>query len=181
MQPKDVAVSALLFLCIPLPAWPQTADEIRAWEAMRARELERLPVAVRSYANSIGCAVTFRPKDVVRWEGAPMEVKYVALISLDEGCAGGSGTWRSTFVAVREGAYGKLFVHARYSAPELTSMQFPQLIDAIYTTRKGVRFVGRIPQAGEPDSGPSKRVGGTVAWSGQEWAVLDGECTVQQC
>lgn len=181
MRLRNMAATVLLFLIIPSSGWAQTAGDIRAWDEMRARELERLPKTVRSYANSIGCSVTFRPGDVVHWEGVPSEIKYLALISLDEGCAGGSATWRSTLLAVREGEYGKLFVHARYSLPELTSMNFPQLIDSIYNTASGVRFVGRIPQADDPANRPSKRVSGTVIWSGKEWEVLDGPCSVDQC
>lgn len=181
MQFKDVAMSLLLLIGIPLPGWSQTAEELRAWEDTRARQLERLPMAVRSYAASIGCAVTFRPKDVVRWEGAPTEVKYLVLITLDEGCAGGSGTWKSALIAMREGEGGKLFVHPKYSVPELTSMQFPQLIDAIYSTRHGVRFVGRIPQGNDPSNRPTKRVSGTVIWSGEGWGILDSECAAEQC
>lgn len=180
MQLKDVAVVAFLFLGIPLPGWSQTAEEIRVWDETRARELARLPVVVRSYAHSIGCHVWFKPENVVRWEGIP-EIKYVALISLDDGCAGGSGTWKSVLVAVREGASGKLYVHPAYSLAELTSMQLPQMIDAIYNTEHGVRFVGRIPQGDDPNNNPSKRVSGTVVWSGKEWTVPDGECIVQYC
>ncbi len=180
MHLKDVAVLALLFLGTPLTGWAQTAEELRAWDETRAAELKRLPRVVRSYANSIGCAVWFDPKNVVRWEGTP-GVEYVALISLDEGCAGGSRSWRSVLVAVHEGAWGKLFVHAKYSLPELTSMQFPQMIDSLYNTKDGVRFVGRIPQGNDPDNVPTKRVSGTVAWSGQEWTVRGGECSAPQC
>ena len=125
---------------------------------------------VRSYANAIGCEVRFDPRNVVRWEGAP-GVRYVALVTLDEGCSGGSRSWRTVLVGVREGAAGRLFVHAGASLPERTSAQFPQWIDSIRNTADGVRFVGHVAQGDEPDNRPSKRVSGTVVWSGQEWAV----------
>lgn len=180
MQRKDVAVLALLLLSVSSPGRAQTGEDLRAWDQMRARELERLPGVVRAYANSIGCEVAFTPKNVVRWEGAP-GVQYVALVALDVGCSGGSRSRRSVLMGVREGAWGKLFVDATYSLPELTSMQFPQLIDSLYNTKDGVRFVGRIPQGDDPDNRPSRRVSGTVVWSGREWTVLGGECGIEQC
>ena len=180
MRIKDVAVVVLSLAGIALPAWPQTADDIRAWDEMRANELRRLPERVRSYAESIGCNVEFEPRNIVRWEGTP-GIRYVALITLDDGCAGGTRNWRSAFVAVREGAHGKLYVHSEYSSPEVTSMQFPQLIDVLYNTAHGVRFVGRVTQDNDPANRPSKRVVGTVAWSDRGWVVLDGECSVKDC
>jgi hypothetical protein len=180
MRLKDVAMLTVLLGCVSMPAWAQTAEDIRVWDEARARELKRLPKVVRSYAESIGCRVAIEPTNVLRWDGPP-EVKYIALISIDAGCAGGSRSSRSIFVAVREGAGGKLYVHGTYSLPELTSMRFPRWMDSISSTKHGIRFAGRVMRADDPDNKPSRRVSGTVGWSGQGWVVLDGECAVNGC
>lgn len=171
MRLHRTAIIALL--CCPLPGWAQTAHELREWEAMEARGMERLPDAVWSYANSIGCNVSFNPSNIARWKGTP-GVHYIALVRLDEGCSGGTGSWRSIILAVRQGANAKLFIHPDYSLPRLTSEAFPQMIDSISATKNGVRFAGRIHQAHDDHNNPSSPVAGTIVWSGKEWAILDG-------
>lgn len=170
MRLRYIILFALL--CSPLPGWPQTAHELREWEAMEARGLEHLPDAVRSYANSIGCNVSFNPRNIARWKGAP-GVSYLASVALDEGCSGGTGSWRSIILAVRQGANAKLFIHPDYSLPTLTSQAFPQMIDSISATEHGVRFTGRVPQAHDDHNNPSRPVAGTIVWTGKEWSTLD--------
>jgi len=151
-------------LCSPLLGWAQTAHELSEWEVIEARVVERLPDIVSSYASSIGCNVSFNPNNIARWKIDP-EVRYIALVTLDEGCSGGSRSWRSIILAVRQGANATLFIHPDYSLPKLTSEAFPQMIDSISATEHGVRFAGRVPQAHDNQNNPSRPVAGTIVWT----------------
>ncbi|MGH8054575.1 MAG: hypothetical protein ACREP4_11725 [Stenotrophomonas sp.] len=170
MRLRHIVLMALL--CSPLPGWSQTARELREWAIMGPRGVERLPDAVRSYANSIGCNVPFNPNNLARWEG-DAGVRYIALVTLDEGCSGDTGSWRSILLAVRQGANATLLIHPDDSLPKLSSEAFPQMIDSISATVHGVRFAGRVPQVHDDHNNPSKPVAGTIVWTGREWAVLD--------
>lgn len=170
MRLRHIVLMALL--CSPLSGWSQTAHELREWEVIKVRGVERLPDAVRAYANSIGCNVSFNPNNIARWKGDP-GVRYIALVTIDEGCSGGSGSWRSIILGVRQGANATLFIHPDYSLPKLTSEAFPQMIDSISATEHGVRFAGRVAQAHDNQNNPSKPVTGTIVWAGKEWAVRD--------
>lgn len=165
---RKICLVLMMMLGTPLSAGSQTAHDIKAWEERKAEALKQMPEVVESYANSIGCNVSFKPRNFVRWQGDP-GVRYIALVSLDESCAGGSASWRSIVIALREGAHAKLLVHPGYSLPELTSPRFPQLIDSISTTPHGVRFAGRVPDADDPQNMPSEAVSGIIVWSGTEW------------
>lgn len=158
--------------CCPLLGSAQTPHERREWQAMEARGIEGLPDVVRSYANSIGCNVSFDSSNVARWKGNP-GVHYIALVTLDEGCSGGTRSWRSIILAVRRGANASLFIHPDYSLSKLTSEAFPQMIDSISATKDGVRFTGRIPRARDDHNNPSRHVTGKIVWTGKEWAMLN--------
>lgn len=168
MRLRYIAFMALL--CSPLLAWAQTAHELREWEAIKARAFERLPGTVLSYASSIGCNVSFNPNNIVRWKEEP-GVRYIALVTLDVGCSGGSRSWRSIVLGIRQGANAALLIHPDYSLPALTSNAFPQMIDSISATSHGVRFAGRVPQRNDSANSPSRRVEGTIGWNGKGWDV----------
>ena len=140
MRIKLLIACFLPLACLPLSCFAQTAEDIEGWEQKKQKELSVLPEIVRSYANSIGCNVSFEPRNVVRWQGQPRDVSYLALIAIDVGCAGGSASWRSLLLAIREGEYGKLYVYPEYSLPDLSASKFPQFIDSIVNSEEGVRF-----------------------------------------
>lgn len=169
MHLKYLIACFLTFAWLPLSSLAQTAKDIEDWEQKKREELAILPKTVQSYASSIGCNVTFDPKNVVRWQGNPTGVSFLALIAIDVGCAGGSASWRSFFVAIRRGAYGELYVYPEYSLQDLTSSRFPQTIDSIVSSEEGVRFSGRVVQGNDPGNNPSQQVTGVVVWSGAEW------------
>jgi len=168
MKLKRKMYLILMMLGTPLSVGSQTVHDINAWEERKAEALKHMPEVVESYANSIGCNVSFNPRNFARWQGSP-GVQYIALVVLDEGCAGGSATWRSILLALREGANAKLLIHPGYSLPELTSPRFPQLIDSISATPHGVRFTGRVADADDPPNTPSDTLNGIIVWSGTEW------------
>ncbi|MGH8055038.1 MAG: hypothetical protein ACREP4_14090 [Stenotrophomonas sp.] len=167
MRARFVTALLLLLMCFQAPGSAQTVGDIEAWEQLGRRELATLPAVVRAYANATGCAVLFDPKNVVRWDGEPREVRYLAFVSMDVGCAGGSRSWRSVFIAVREGASRRLFVAPEFSGK--TPLEFPQAMDSLVNTEDGVRFTGRAWQPGDTDNRPSSNVGGRVIWSGSGW------------
>lgn len=169
MRLQPLLACLLMLACSPLPCSAQSAGDIKQWEQKRREELAALPRTVRAYADSIGCAVAFEPKNVVRWGGQPEGIHYLALVTIDSGCAGGSRSWRSIFIAIHEGAYGKLYVHPAYSHSGVTSGRFPQAIDSIASSNGEVRFSGRLVQENDPGNRPSRQTGGTVIWSGVEW------------
>ena len=169
MKVKTLLFVTILILSHPICGWSQTADEIKDWDQRVAMERAALPKLVKTFSDAIGCNVTFDPRNVVRWHGDP-QVSYVALVALDEGCSGGSRSWRSVFVAIRTGAYGKLYINLKYSSPEFTSFRFPQTIDSISSLDDKVTFLGRRVKPGDPDSSPSERVSGVIFWSGTNWS-----------
>lgn len=170
MRLKHLIACLSILAWLPLSGLAQTAKDIEDWEQKKRQELTTLPKVVRAYANSIGCSVNFEPENVVRWQGNPRDVSYLALIAIDVGCAGGSASWRSLFLAIRRGAYGKLYVYPEYSLPDLTSSKFPQAIDSIVSTKEGIRFSGRFVQGNDLGNNPSRQVTGMVVWSGTKWA-----------
>lgn len=165
-------VTLIALLCCPLFGWAQTPDDLREWKALEAKAVAALPDVVRSYANSIGCNVSFESSNIARWTGNPA-VHYIALVTLDEGCSGGTRSWRSIIVAVRRGANAALFINPDYSLPMLTSEEFPQMIDTLSATKDGVRFVGRSPQGQDSSNNPSRPITGKVVWTGEKWATRD--------
>lgn len=162
-------IACLTLAWLPLSGLAQTAKDIEDWEQKKQQELAMLPKVVQSYASSIGCNVTFDPKNAVHWQGNPKDVSYLALISIDVGCAGGSASWRSLFLAIRQGSYGKLYIYPEHSLPDLTSSKFPQTIDSIVSSEEGVHFSGRVVQGNDPGNNPSRHVTGMVVWSGVDW------------
>lgn len=170
MRLQPLITCLLMLACAPLSCPAQSVEDIEQWEQKRQGELAALPRTVRAYADSIGCAVAFEPRNVVRWRGQPEGVHYLALIAIDSGCAGGSRSWGSIFIAIHEGAYGKLYVLPAYSHSGVISGRFPQAIDSIISNNGEVRFSGRVAQGNDPGNRPSRQTGGTVIWSGIEWA-----------
>ncbi|MCD9088385.1 hypothetical protein [Stenotrophomonas sp. SY1] len=167
MRAQSFTAFFLSLLCFPAVCVAQATKEIEAWDQTGRSELATLPTVVRAYANSIGCNVWFDPKNVVRWQGEPGGIRYLALISMDVGCAGGSRSWRSAFIALREGASRKLYVDPEFSGE--TPAEFPQTMDSLVNTNEGVRFIGRVWRPGDTDNRASLVVRGKVAWSGSDW------------
>lgn len=153
----------------PVSGLSQTAAELRDHDRQRARERAAAPELVRAFAEVIGCNVGFDPANVMRWHGNP-EVRYIALVTLDAGCSGGSRSWRPVFVALRAGAHGKLYVNPAYSAPEFTSPAFPQVVDSIFSVGTAIHFAARSAMPGDPDSHPSQRWTGTVMLTASGWS-----------
>jgi hypothetical protein len=93
--------------------------------------LVKVAAVVESHAKTLGCSVSVNPKTILpyRLNNEPM---YLAVYSADIGCSGGNTMHRPVFVAVTPGAYGKYFIDPRYSSPQQTSNEFPQLISELF-------------------------------------------------
>jgi hypothetical protein len=100
-------------------------DRIKAAEA-------NIPAVIEQYATSIGCAFHMEQRNIVPYmlKGNPV---FVAVISLDNLCTGGSAMSRPVFVIVEHGGPAdSIVVNAEYSAPHQTSEDFPQTVTDLF-------------------------------------------------
>jgi hypothetical protein len=124
--------------------------------------------AVKSYANSIGCAVNLDERNVVPYE-IDGESVAVTLYSIDLGCSGGTAMSRPAFAVVRQNVYGA-YVDPRYSSPLQTSEEFPQHTERLFARHGQLWYSGKEFNF-ETDAlcCPSIRVEGKVQFREGKW------------
>jgi len=116
----------------PIIAADSTDKEFQELKLQGNEAVKNIPNLIEQYANTLGCEFNMNPQNVVEYT-IDSKKRFVALFSLDVGCSGGSSMSRPVFVALTsELSYPKIFIDAKYSAPNQTSDDFPQTITSIF-------------------------------------------------
>ncbi len=93
---------------------------------------KKIVIAVKAYANSVGCFIHMDKGNIVKYEidGKPV---YVALYDIDAACSGEKAISRPAFAALGfDNFRGKVSILPDHSNPAATSEKFPRFIDRIF-------------------------------------------------
>jgi hypothetical protein len=129
---------------------------------------DKVASVATSYAESLGCAVTFDKRNVVPYsiEGNNL---FIVLYSIDVGCSGGSAMSRPALAALERNVYGNFYVRPEYSSPLSTSDQFPASTDRLFLKSGRLRFAGRELGPNDALCCASVPVEGWVSFSRGQW------------
>ncbi|MDF3868438.1 hypothetical protein P3W53_28540 [Pseudomonas denitrificans (nom. rej.)] len=163
---RVMALAAMLLLWSGLARADGTDEE--EWARHQARmavKAKAIPSMVERYAELVGCAVAFDPKNVV-----PYTVRgrsgFIAVLGLNEDCGGGVTMNIPYVVAVRWGGYETLLIDPVMSK---AANNLPRVIDRVWLDGAIVRYAGREASASDAACCASKPVSGTITYQNEQW------------
>jgi len=166
---KKICACCNIFLLISPICLSQTESEEKAYLALFANPEQKIIPVLKQYANSIGCAYDFNPKNIVQYSNVS-EKSFVVLFSLDVGCSGGNAMSRPVIALMQFSELGKVYVNPKYSMPSQTSEKFPSHTEIIYLENGNLKFKAReYDFAKDPLSSPSVIVTGEIELKNGFW------------
>lgn len=169
-------VLALLMLMLSWPCWAgpsqRELEDIQAWEAAHLAAEQTIPALLERYGNAIGCAFAFNPGNVVKYRIQKQPV-FVAVISLDVGCSGGTSMSRNLLVTMKYGDYHRISVDPERSRPSLTPTDFPKRLERLYVENGEILFSDFKPDwTKDALCCATQPVKGKVSFSDGGWQVV---------
>jgi hypothetical protein len=166
---NKIVLAGIFFLLISPICFSQTESEEKAYLALFANPEQKIIPVLTQYANSIGCAYDFNPKNIVQYSNVS-EKSFVVLFSLDVGCSGGNAMSRPVIALMQFSELGKIYVNPKYSTPSQTSEKFPSHTENIYLENGKLKFKAReYDFAKDPLSSPSVIVTGEIEFKNSFW------------
>lgn len=121
----------------------------------------KIEKVLRAYAESIGCDFSMTRKNIVEIDidqDKYQDKEFVALFNVDAGCAGGSGTGKSSFAVLKyRDIFHKdmIYVLPELSEPSIKSYGFPRLIDRLYIKNGQLWYGGKTYKDGDAYNSPT--------------------------
>ncbi|EUJ11287.1 hypothetical protein Meth11DRAFT_2127 [Methylophilaceae bacterium 11] len=136
-------------------------DEATKQAPIPAAKIEKI---LRTYAETIGCDFSMSRKNIVEIDidqDEFQEKEFVALFNIDVGCAGGSGTGKSSIAVLKyRDVFHKdmIYILPELSEPSIASYGLPKFIDRLYIKNGQLWCSGKIHKHGDANNLPTSIV-----------------------